>query len=73
MMKLKRRELAILTDEQLQNCIISEIEVEIYMLNELDHTGRIIGYSESSIQTEVGRYLREICEIKTKQNYLKLL
>lgn len=73
MMKPKRRELSILTDEQLHNCILSKVEIEVYMLNELDYKGKIIGYSESSIQTESGRYLREICEIKTNQNYLKLV
>lgn len=72
-MRKRRKGLLISTDEQLHNCILSKIEVEVYMLDELDHTGKIIGYSESSIQTEVGRYLREICEIKTNENYFKVI
>ncbi|MEW4368647.1 hypothetical protein [Paenibacillus kandeliae] len=63
----------IVTDEQIQNCIAAGIEVEIYIHSELEFTGGIIGYSDDSIHTDQGKYLRENCEIKTMQNYLKLV
>lgn len=71
---LKRNSMRLVTtEEQIQNCISSGIEVKIFIHNELDFKGTIIDYSENSIYTEQGKYLRENCEIKTVKNYLKLV
>lgn len=59
----------VMTEEQIQNCINSGIEVEIFIHNELDFKGKIINYSENSVYTEEGQYLKENCEIKTSNNY----
>ena len=71
---MKRTNIRLITTEkQIQNCIFSKIEVQVFINNELDFKGRIIDYSENSIYTEEGKYLRRNCEIKTTQNYLKII
>ncbi len=73
MVKSNKRTLSISTDEQLQNCVMSNVSVQIYVEDELDYEGEIVGYSDHSITTDDGIYLRENCRVQTNSNYLKLL
>jgi hypothetical protein len=72
-LKSKKRAISIFTDEQLQNCVNSSVSVQLYVGEELDYEGSIVGYTDHSITTERGFYLRANCKVETKDNYLKLL
>lgn len=63
----------ITTDEQLQNCVQSGVEIEIFITDKVEYIGKMIAYSKDSIKTTEGSYLRESCIVKTKENYFSII
>lgn len=61
------------TDEQIQNCINSKIDVEVWIGGKLDNVGIIINYSDESISFQDGIYLRECCRVVTRSNYFRII
>jgi hypothetical protein len=71
-MKMKKT-ITINTDQQLINCIHSNIDVEVWVAGIFDCLSKIISYNEISVSLEDGNYLRDNCVIKASSYYLVLV
>lgn len=52
------------TDADLQNCIYFDQEVEVWVQGELDMVGRVVRYTEDTVQMHDGYYLRGNASLK---------
>jgi hypothetical protein len=72
-MKNPKNRTIINTDEQIQNCIHTKLEVEVWFAGMLDCQAEIKSYTDEVVEFEEGSYLRSNCVLKIKGSHLHLL
>jgi hypothetical protein len=61
------------TAEQIQNCIIANMDVEVWFGGELDCVSKIKAFDDEVVLVEEGKYLRSNCVLKIKGSHLRLV
>jgi len=70
---MRRPMVVLLTNEQIQNCIQSEVEVEVWFQDELNLVSRIISFDKLAVRFSEGNYLKRNVMLKTSGNYFKVI
>lgn len=68
-----RNRTIIKTDEQIQNCLSTKMEVEVWFGGVLDCISEIKEFDEDVIVVGGGKFLRRNCILKIKGSHLKLV
>ncbi|MGG4046312.1 hypothetical protein [Paenibacillus favisporus] len=66
-----RRYISIATDEQLKCCLMNEIELEVWVQDDLDLTSRILEFDTLVLKFPEGYYLRANIELRVQNNFLR--
>jgi hypothetical protein len=72
-MKNNKKRILILTDQQIDNCILSGVEVESWILDKPDSIGCIHSYNNLTIKIGDDYFMRENCTFFLRKNYFKLV
>ncbi|MDQ0885936.1 hypothetical protein QFZ81_001024 [Paenibacillus sp. V4I9] len=68
---MMKNRINIKTDEQLQNCIIANMEVEVWFAGMLDSVSKITAFDDEVVVVEDGKYLRGNCVMRIKASHLR--
>lgn len=72
-MKNNKKRILILTDQQIDNCILSGVEVEAWVFDQPDSIGRIHSYNKVTLKIGDEHFVRENCKFFLRKNYFKLV